>query len=99
MPRDLTILPEAEQDAAQAYIWYEEQEPGLGEEFIRCVDACLQLIRRNPGMYQVAHENYRRGTVRRFPYVVFYEYSDYEIVIYSIFHCAQDPKKWRSRLP
>ena len=46
--RSLIILPEAEQDAAQAYFWYEEQEPGLGEELLRCVDACIQFIRRNP---------------------------------------------------
>ena len=40
--RKLIILPEAEQDAAQAYVWYEAQEFGLGEEFLRCVDACIQ---------------------------------------------------------
>jgi hypothetical protein len=40
----LIILAEAEQDTAQAYAWYEEQEPGLGEEFLRCVDACIHLI-------------------------------------------------------
>ena len=61
--RNLVILPEAEQDAAQAYSWYEEQDPGLGEEFLRCVDACLQVIQRNPGVYQVIHEDYRRGVI------------------------------------
>jgi len=71
--RNLIILPEAEQDAAQAYVWYEDQELGLGEEFLRCVDACIQSIRRSPGMYEVVHESYRRSVVRRFPYVVFYE--------------------------
>jgi plasmid stabilization system protein ParE len=96
--RNLIILPDAEQDAAQAYVWYEDQELGLGEEFLRCVDACIQFIRRSPGIYQVVHENYRRGVVRRFPYVVFYEYSDTTVVIYAVFHCSQDPKKWRSRL-
>ena len=96
--RNLVILPEAEQDAAQAYIWYEEREPGLGEEFLRCVDACAQFIQRNPEMYRVVHENYRRGVVRRFPYVIFYEYLDNTIVVYAVFHCSQDPKKWRSRL-
>lgn len=40
--RNLIILPEAEQDVAQAYIWYEEQELGLGEEYLRCVDAWRQ---------------------------------------------------------
>ena len=97
--RNLTILPEAEQDAAQAYVWYEKQEPGLGEEFLRCVDACIHFIRRNPEIYGVVHENYRRAVVRRFPYVIFYEYSDNTIIVYSVFHCSQDPKKWRSRLP
>jgi len=58
--RNLIVLPEAEQDAAQGYVWYEDQEPGLGEEFLRCVDACIQFIRRSPGMYQVVHESYRR---------------------------------------
>ncbi len=27
--------PEAEQDVADAYSWYEAREPGLGEEFLR----------------------------------------------------------------
>ena len=96
--RTLIVLPEAEQDVAQAYGWYEEQEFGLGEEFLRCIDACIQLIRRSPGMYPVVHESYRRAVVRRFPYVVFYEYSDTTVMIYAVFHCSQNPKKWRSRL-
>jgi plasmid stabilization system protein ParE len=99
MLRNLLILPEAEQDAAEAYIWYEEKEPGLGEEFLRCVDARILSIRRNPEMYRVIFESYRRAIVRRFPYVLFYEYSDNTIVVYSIFHCSQDPKKWRAQLP
>jgi plasmid stabilization system protein ParE len=50
-------------------------------------------------MYRVVHESYRRAVVRRFPYVVFYEHLDNTIIVYSVFHCSQDPKKWRSRLP
>jgi plasmid stabilization system protein ParE len=95
---NLIILLEAEQDTAQAYVWYEEQELGLGEEFLRCVDARIHLIQRSPGMYQVAHKTYRRAVVRRFPYVIFYECSDITVIVYAVFHCSQDPKKWRSRL-
>ena len=32
--------PEAEQDVADAYSWDEAREPGLGEDFLRCVEAC-----------------------------------------------------------
>ncbi len=92
------ILPEAEDDVAQAYTWYESQELGLGEEFLRCVDACIQFILRNPKMYPIAHQNYRRAMIRRFPYVLFYEHSGSMITVYAVFHCSQDPQKWRNRL-
>jgi plasmid stabilization system protein ParE len=97
--RQFHILPEAEQDAAEAYRWYEERQPGLGEEFLGCVEVCVQSIRRNPELYSIAHESYRRALVRRFPYAVFYEYAEDTITIYAIFHCSQDPGKWRVRLP
>ena len=99
MLRTLIILPEAEDDANQAYRWYEEQETGLGEDFFRCIDARINSMQRNPEIYPTVHKSYRRGIVRRFPYVIFYECSDMAIVIYAIVHCSQDPRKWRSRLP
>jgi plasmid stabilization system protein ParE len=37
--------------------------------------------------------------VRRFPYAVFYECAEDTVTIYAIFHCSQDPRKWRVRLP
>ena len=40
--------PEAEQDVAEAYSWYEAREPGLGEDFLRCVEACMLTIQRHP---------------------------------------------------
>jgi plasmid stabilization system protein ParE len=99
MAADFILLPEAEQDLAESYAWYETQAPGLGEEFLRCVDACILLIRRNPKLHIIAHETYRRALVRRFPYAIFYEHEERRkrIVIYSVFPCAQDPEKWRGR--
>jgi plasmid stabilization system protein ParE len=76
MTRILTILPSAEQDIKEAYDWYEGQEFGLGSEFIGCVEACIDSIQRNLGSYQIIFETYRRAVVRRFPYVIFYEYND-----------------------
>ena len=99
MVKHFHLLPEAEQDAADAYGWYEERQPGLGEEFLRCVEACVQSIRRNPEAYSIVHESYHRALVRRFPYAVFYEYAEDTVTIYAIFHCSQDPQKWRVRLP
>ena len=97
MAAELITTPEAGEDIAEAYAWYESRRPGLGEEFLGCVDACIEAIRRAPRMNPV-RENYRRGLVRRFPYAVFYEYTADKVTIYGVFHTARDPRKWRQRL-
>jgi plasmid stabilization system protein ParE len=98
MPAELIVAPEAEQDLAEAYGWYEARRIGLGEEFVSSVDACIEAIRRTPEMHALVHENYRRGLMRRFPYAVFYEYVEGTVTVYSIFHASRDPDKWRQRL-
>ncbi len=98
MAAELIIAPEAQQDIDEAYTWYEDRRPGLGEEFLDCVDACIQTICRMPELCAKVHENYRRALVRRFPYTIFYEYADGKVIVYSIFHTSRDQKKWKSRL-
>jgi plasmid stabilization system protein ParE len=99
MPARLVIAPEVEFDIAEAYFWYERRRIGLGEEFLSSVDACMEGIRRHPEAYPLIHETYRRALIRRFPYAVFYEYSESTATVYSVFHTSRDPEKWRERLP
>jgi toxin ParE1/3/4 len=99
MAADLIVAPEAEQDLVDAYGWYEERRAGLGEEFLSCVDACIEAVRRAPEMCAVIYENYRRALPRRFPYAVFYEYVDGTVTVYCVFHTSRDPEKWIRRLP
>jgi plasmid stabilization system protein ParE len=99
MAAKLVLAPEADSDITEAYVWYEQRRIGLGEEFLTAVDACIERIRRQPEMYPVVHESYRRALVRRFPYAVFYEYAERTVTIYSVFHMSRDPEKWRARLP
>ncbi len=95
----LVLAPEVELDIAEAYVWYESRRIGLGEEFLSSVDACIEGIRRRPELYPLVHECYRRSLIRRFPYAVFYEYSETTLTVYSVFHTSRDPEKWRQRLP
>ena len=98
MASELIIAPEAQQDVDEAYYWYENRRLGLGEEFLGCVDACIQAIRRMPELHAKVHEEYRRALVRRFPYAIFYEYTGGKVTVYGIFHASRDPKKWHNRL-
>jgi plasmid stabilization system protein ParE len=73
MAARLILAPEIEQDITGAYVWYEGQRPGLGEEFLSSVDACLHAILRNPETRAIVFDSYRRALLRRFPHVIFYE--------------------------
>lgn len=98
MAVELVISGDAENDLGDAYHWYEQRRVGLGEEFLGCIDACIQRICRTPDLFGAVHQDFRRALVRRFPYAVFYEYDGRSVTIYAVFHTSRDPKKWRERL-
>ena len=98
MAVELVLAPEAEQDISEAYDWYEARRYGLGEEYLTCVDACIQSICRMPELHAKVHDDYRRVLVRRFPYAIFYEFTDGRVTVYCVFHTSLNPDKWRERL-
>ena len=98
MIEQVIYTEEADDDVVAHYHWYESREPGLGEDFLRCVEACVLGIQRHPRLYPVVIDDFRRALVRRFPFEIFYEPTEDSIVVYSVFHSSQDPQKWQARL-
>ena len=47
MNRRLIVRPEAEAEMTEAFDWYEDRVPGLGSEFLLCVDAVFSAILRS----------------------------------------------------
>lgn len=99
MAVEVRFAPEAADDVTAGFRWYEEQRPGLGSQFLDCVLACLERVRRSPELHARVQGEFRRAFVRRFPYAVFYELIDQTVTVYGIVHIARDPAKWQSRLP
>jgi plasmid stabilization system protein ParE len=99
MAADLVIAPEAGLEIDEAYAWFEDRHPGLGEDFLVRVDACLRAICRSPEMHATIYKEYRKALVRRFPYAIFYEYEAGTVTVYCVHHTSRDPERWRSRLP
>ena len=48
MKYNLIIRPEAEEDLAGAFSWYEDKRQGLGYDFLLQVEAGLKYIERLP---------------------------------------------------
>jgi len=92
------LLPAAKRDVKKAYLWYEQQKPGLGEVFLERVEECLRVIGRNPKAFQPIVKDARRAIVKQFPYVIFYRTEPKGIYVYSVFHTSQNPQRWMDRL-
>lgn len=104
MTSSFVIRAEAEADIGGAYGWYEEQSPGLGEEFLASVGETLSAIRQTPQRFPTVHREsdlaVRRARLRRFPYGVYYiwdEHSTRQVSIIACMHGRRDPSRWRSR--
>ncbi len=98
MSYQVLISPEAQLDLEDAYYWYEDQNKGLGSEFIRVIDASLSAIQRNPFAYTSVDKQVRKKLVRKFPYGLFYIVKNENIVVIACFHIKRDPKQWKRRL-
>jgi len=99
MIKRLIVRPEAEHEMTEAFDWYEERMPGLGFEFLLCVEAVFNSIQRSPQQYRcVHHKEVRRALTRRFPYEIFFVEEEQSIVVLSVFHAKRNPKRWKERV-
>src|SRR5437667_4829760 len=55
------VRPAAAADIEDAFLWYEQQRPGLGADFLRTVDGALAAIQSSPQLHAVIHRNTRRA--------------------------------------
>lgn len=97
MKHELVIRPEAEEELAEAFVWYEEQLRGLGSEFLISVDATVHAIVRNPRQFAKIHKDVRRALLHRFPYGVFFLVDGTRIIVLAFFHAKRNPKRWQER--
>ena len=97
MSFELVIRPEAEADVFDAFRWYNDQVPGLGQEFLVELDDAFESIRANPEASRKLHREFRRALTRRFPYSVYYAIRGERIVVFAVLHAARDPRLWAKR--
>ncbi|MBL8527836.1 MAG: type II toxin-antitoxin system RelE/ParE family toxin [Burkholderiales bacterium] len=95
--KPVLFRPAAEADVGDAYVWYERQRPGLGDQFRAELKATLQLIAERPELLQVLHRDTRRAPLHRFPYSVFYRVYPEAIVVVACMHGRRSPERWHSR--
>ena len=101
--RRVRIHAAAAEEAAEAAAWYEKERPVLGTDFLRALEAALDLLEAEvvplaaaPGA--AGGRGVKRLLLRRFPYAVVVRESASEVTVIAFAHTARRPGYWRWRL-
>lgn len=62
----------AEADIKESYIWYESQQPGLGEKFVDEIDYLATRMLKDHGHFPEVLQNIRKANLKKFPFSVFF---------------------------
>ncbi len=68
------LLPRAEKEYLASYLWYEEQQDGLGKRFADCFRKKLHYISANPDLYAKKKGRfYETALGKPFPFVIIFQ--------------------------
>ncbi|MBI5627462.1 MAG: type II toxin-antitoxin system RelE/ParE family toxin [Candidatus Rokubacteria bacterium] len=93
----LVAEPRVDLDIAATFDWYENEQIGLGREFLVELRATYDRVADGPLKYQHLRSGIRRALVRRFPYAVYFAIEDDVIVVLAVLHVSRDPAEWQRR--
>lgn len=95
----IIISSAAAKEFHESFEWYENLSVGLGFRFVNFVDKLLTIIEFYPESFPLKKDPFREASIKRFPYLIIYEYfpKDRTIYVLHIFNTHQLPRKKHSR--
>jgi len=91
------LKEEASADVSDAYSWYESRQENLGEHFLDELEEYINILERDPQIYQMRRENRRYCPMKRFPYLLVYEIEGTEVIVYAVFNTYQHHSRLENR--
>lgn len=89
--------PEAEEELKGAALWYEERQPGLGDDFLDEFERALRRIMVDPTRHRKIWGENRKLNFGRFPYAIVYSIGANVIYVKAVMHLRRRPYYWRKR--
>jgi len=88
---------EAVSELNAAVDYYEENEAGLGIEFVMEIQKGIEMILKYPESWQQISASTRRYIINRFPFGIIYLSFEDTISITVIMHLNRKPGYWKKR--
>jgi hypothetical protein len=94
MKLPIYLSEEALQEEVAAFLFYEEEQVGLGDRFLKEVEEALQKVSEHPTHYSFSDETktLRDISLARFPFVIIFEAKTDRIDVYHLHHTKKELK-------
>ena len=89
--------PEADEELEGSALWYEERQPGLGDDFLDDFERTLRRIVAEPERWRQFQGDNRKLNFHRFPYAIVYSLRDDILYVKAVMHLHRRPGYWRHR--
>ena len=91
------ILNEAEQDLVDGALFYEAQDPGLGDYFLDSLSADIDSLQLYGGIHPV-RRGYHYLLASTFPYAIYYRLVSRVVHVEAVLDCRRNPDWIEARL-
>lgn len=91
------VLPEAEQEFREAFLWYVERSPIAADAFRALVIGAIDDLADRAELWPASDDGFRFHVLDRFPYTIWYELVDRVVTVIAIAHQHRRPGYWMSR--
>lgn len=88
------LTEEALQEEIEAFLFYEGEQFGLGERFLKEVEEVLLKVSASPTHYSFSDETktFRDISLIKFPFIIIFEIKSDRIEVYHIHHTKKKLK-------
>ena len=92
------LRPEAAAELTEAKAWYQNRLDGLGDRFAAAVVVAIEGVVAAPRAFPKVRGEIRRVLVSSFPYALYYQLIERDVVVLAIMHGRRRPREWDVRL-
>ena len=93
----IEISDDALRDLNDGFLFYEAQDPGLGDYFVSSLRSDIERLRFAAGTHRVVYKDFHHLVSRVFPFGIFYTFSNKTAVVWAVLDLRRDPEWIRQR--
>ena len=94
----IQILDFAKEDLIAGHRFYEKQEAGLGDYFLRHLYSDIDSLAWTGGTHLRPYRHFHRALSQRFPFAIFYTVENETVKVHAIVDCRRRPSWIRRHL-